>query len=80
MVRGREAAASINPSQGEPMFNPLEILNKEPVVIAGAVIAVINLLSLLNVLVLDADQLAALNTAMVAVLSLFVRAKVSPVA
>jgi hypothetical protein len=61
------------------MFHPLEILNKEPVVIAGAVIAILNVAQLLGLLSLDADQLAAINAALVALLSLFVRAKVTPV-
>lgn len=62
------------------MFDLKALFDKEPVAIAGAVIAMLNVGQLLGVISLDADALAGINTAMVAVLSLFVRSKVSPVA
>lgn len=56
----------------------LPFIQKEPAVVAGAVIAVLNVLVLLHVVTLTGDQLAAINTALVAVLSLFVRQSVTP--
>lgn len=56
----------------------LPFIQREPAVIAGAVIAVLNMLQVLGFLNLTADALAAINTALVAVLSLFVRQSVTP--
>lgn len=56
----------------------LPFIQREPAVIAGAVIAVLNVFQILGFLNLSADALAAINTALVAVLSLFVRQSVTP--
>lgn len=60
---------------GHPMQNPLKT---EPVGIAAAVTAILNVLVLLGAIHLDTDQLAAINTAVVLVLGLFVRSQVTP--
>lgn len=57
------------------MRNPIKT---EPVAVSAAVTAVLNVLVLLNVLDLGPDQLAAINTAVVLVLGLFVRSQVTP--
>lgn len=57
------------------MQNPLKT---EPVGIAAAVTAILNVLVLLGAIHLDTDQLAAINTAVVLVLGLFVRSQVTP--
>lgn len=62
------------------MYNPVELFNKEPVAIAAAILGVINALQLFGVIAVSADQMAGLNIALVGVLGLFVRAKVTPVA
>lgn len=54
--------------------------NLEPVAVSAAVVAVLNALILLNVLSLTPDQVAAINAAVVAVLALVVRNRVTPVA
>lgn len=54
------------------------VLTKEPAVISGAVLAVVNALVLLGAVAATSDQLAGANVAMVAVLSLFVRQSVTP--
>lgn len=59
-------------------YSPRNILEQEPAVISGAMLAVVNALVLLGALGLSADQLAASNVAMVAVLSLMVRQSVTP--
>lgn len=51
----------------------IPLINREPAVVAGAVLAVIQVLVLFNVIQVDEIQLAAINTALVAVLTLFVR-------
>jgi hypothetical protein len=61
-------------------MNPLEILNKEPVVIASAVRAVLWALVLLGAITLEEPQLAAIALALEAVLALFTRSRVTPVA
>lgn len=58
----------------------LPILNKQPAVISGAVLAVIQVLVLFNVIQVDEIQLAAINTALVAVLTLFVQQTSTPTA
>lgn len=58
------------------MSNPLRT---EPAVIAGALIAVLQALVLLGALDLTVDQLAGISTALVAVLTVFVRQSVTPV-
>lgn len=60
------------------MYSPREILNREPAVLSGAVLAVLNVLVLLGVIALDADQLGAINTATALCLALFVRQSVTP--
>ena len=58
------------------MTNPLRT---EPAVVAGAVLAVLQALVLLHVLDLSVDQLAGISTALIAVLTVFVRQSVTPV-
>lgn len=53
-------------------------LSGEPALISGAVVAVLNLLALFGVYSLTAEQLAGVNTALVAILALVIRATVSP--
>ena len=55
-------------------------LKLEPAAISGALVAVINLLVLFGVVTLTPDQIAAVNAALVAVLAVFVRNRVTPVA
>lgn len=62
------------------MYSLKEFFNKEPVAIGAAVIAVANVLQLFGVIDASADQLAALNLAIGAVVGLFQRSKVSPTA
>lgn len=59
-------------------MNPKNLLTQEPVTIAAAVTALVNVLTLLGVFSLGADQLAGINTAIVLVLGLFVRRAVTP--
>lgn len=73
-----EVVTHLNSADGRnPMQNPIKT---EPVAVSAAVTAVLNVLVLLGVLALDADQLAAINTAVVLVLGLFVRTQVKPTA
>lgn len=58
----------------------LPFIQREPAVVAGAVLAVLQVLVLFNVIQVDEIQLAAVNTALVAVLSLFVRQSSTPIA
>lgn len=58
----------------------IPILNKEPVAVATAVVAVLNVLQLMGFVSLTADAVSALNIALVAVLGLFVRQSVTPTA
>lgn len=58
------------------MSNPFK---GEPAVVSGALIAVFQAAVLLNWINLSADQLAGINVAVVAVLSLFVRQMVKPI-
>ena len=58
----------------------IPFIQREPAVVAGAVIAVLQALVLFNVVQVDEIQLAAINTALIAVLSLFVRQSSTPVA
>ncbi len=60
------------------MYSPREILNREPAVLAGAVTVIVNALALFGVVDVSVDQLGAVNVAVVAVLSLFVRQSVTP--
>lgn len=60
------------------MYNPKELLTKEPAVIAGSVAVVLNVLVLLGVLDIDSDQIAGINAGTAAVLALFVRQSVTP--
>ncbi|NBW09921.1 MAG: hypothetical protein EBR82_18035 [Caulobacteraceae bacterium] len=55
-------------------------LKLEPAAISGALVAIINLLVLFGVVSLTPDQIAAVNTALAAVLAVFVRQSVTPVA
>lgn len=54
-------------------------MTKEPVLIAAAVAAVLNVLVRLHAFTLDADQITVVNIAVVAVLALLVRSQVTPV-
>lgn len=56
------------------------LLNNEPVAVGSALVAVLNALVLLGVIDLSADQIAGINTAVIAVGGLLVRRKVTPVA
>lgn len=56
----------------------IPFIQREPAVVAGAVIAVLQVLVLFNVIQVDEIQLAAINTALIAVLSLFIRQSVTP--
>ena len=56
----------------------LPFIQREPAVVAGAVIAVLQALVLFNVVQVDEIQLAAINTALIAVLSLLVRQNSTP--
>lgn len=51
---------------------------REPALISGAVLAILNALVLLGVLDLDADQIAGVNVAAAAVLALITRAVSTP--
>lgn len=59
-------------------MNPKNILTQEPVAIASTLTAVLNVLVLLSVFSLNAEQLAGINTAVVLILGLFVRKAVTP--
>lgn len=59
------------------MYSIRNLLNAEPVAVAEAIRQVLFMLVLLNMLVLDAPQLAAIAMAVSLVLSLFTRNKVS---
>lgn len=56
------------------------ILGREPALILGAISAGVNLLILLHVIALDADQVAALNIFAAAVVAVIVRQNVTPTA
>lgn len=58
----------------------IPIIQKEPAVIAAAVVAVLQAVILLGFLQMSAEQLAAINIALVAVLGLFVRQTSTPTA
>ncbi len=53
-------------------------LRLEPALISGAVVAILNAIVLLGWVDLSADQIAGINTALAAVVALFVRSQVSP--
>ena len=57
------------------MSNPLRT---EPAIISGALVAVLNALVALSVITLTAEQISAINVALVAVLAIFVRQSVTP--
>ena len=57
------------------MSNPLRT---EPAIISGALVAVLNALVALSVITLTAEQISAINIALVAVLAIFVRQSVTP--
>lgn len=57
------------------MSNPLRT---EPAIISGAAVAVLNALVALSVITLTAEQISAINVALVAVLAIFVRQSVTP--
>lgn len=54
-------------------------MTKEPVLIAAALAAVLNMLVRLHAFTLSGDQLSVVNVAVVAVLALIVRSQVTPV-
>ena len=58
------------------MSNPIR---SEPAIISGALVAVLNALVALSVISLSAEQISAINVALVAVLAIFVRQSVTPV-
>ena len=51
----------------------LPFINKEPVAVSAAVVAVLNVLQLTGVVNFNADTVSAINIALVAVLGLFAR-------
>lgn len=57
------------------MTNPIRT---EPALISGALVAVLNALVALSVISLTAEQISAVNVALVAVLTIFVRQSVTP--
>ena len=57
------------------MYGIKNILDKSPVTVSGAVVAVVNFCIAMSWLTLDGKQVAALNTALVLLLSLFVANK-----
>ena len=59
-------------------YSPRNILEQEPAVLSGAILAVLNAAVLLFGLSLTVDQLAAINVAFVAVLTVFTRKNVTP--
>ena len=59
-------------------YSPRNILEQEPAVLSGAILAVLNAAVLLFGLSLTVDQLAAINVALVAVLTVFTRKNVTP--
>lgn len=61
------------------MYDVRNIWNKEPALVAEAVRAVLLVLVVLGVIQLDEKALAAILVALSAILSLFVRSKVTPV-
>lgn len=56
-------------------YRPGNILDKEPTVIAAAIFAVVNFVVAAGTWVIESDTLLSGNTALVLVLSLFVRSK-----
>jgi len=58
-------------------YSPRNILEQEPAVLSGAILAVLNAAVLFG-LSLTVDQLAAINVALVAVLTVFTRKNVTP--
>lgn len=61
-----------------PSYSPKNLLRKEPAVIAGAVIVVLQAVVMFGLFTMTTNQLAAVNAALVSVLSLFVRSRVTP--
>lgn len=58
----------------------MKIFGREPVLVQGLLLAVLNLLVVLDVLHLTDVQLGGVNTAIAAVLGFIVRQKVEPLA
>lgn len=58
------------------LYNPANLLQKEPVAISAAIIAILNVFQLTGVVSLDGNTVSALNIALVAVLGLFSRQNV----
>ena len=56
----------------------IPFINKEPVAVSAAIVAVLNVLQLLGVVNLDGDTVSAINIALVAVLGLFARQASTP--
>lgn len=59
-------------------YNPKNLLSQEPVAIGGAVTVLLNLVVLLGIVNLSAEQTAGVTVAVVTVLTLFTRRKVTP--
>jgi hypothetical protein len=59
-------------------YSLFAVFEKEPAVVAGVIRTVLHTLVLLNVLLLDAPQLAGISLVVELVLTLFVRASVTP--
>lgn len=61
------------------MYNPKEVFKKEPAVLAGALQTVVNAVVGFGLVSASAEQLAGVNVAVLAVLTLFyVRPSVTP--
>jgi hypothetical protein len=59
-------------------YNPKNLLQQEPVAIGGAVTVLLNLAVLLGAVDLSGEQTAGVTVAVVTVLTLFTRRKVTP--
>ena len=61
------------------MYSLKNFWRNEPAVIAGAGMSVFNVLALFDVIHATVQQLGAVNVAVIAILTLFTRSKVTPV-
>jgi uncharacterized membrane protein len=59
-------------------YNPKNLLQQEPVAIGGGVTVLVQLLVLLHVVSLSAEQIAGITVAVVTLLTLLTRRKVTP--
>lgn len=59
-------------------YNPKNILEKEPAVIAGAITVAINVVAAFGLVAVSTEQLGAVNVGVVTLLTLFTRQSVTP--